>query len=224
VCAALIGALCGAVTAAASNITLKYDVDINSGNQARIYDTDPGSLVAGGNFLIGFQPDWAEYTGEQALPGGTLTFNATYGPGSFTANGTATVELYGSTLNLSTGTASYNSYEATSPIDFGSLTETANAAGDVLTVAGSAPLIAAFDAGELGTITSLFLGSPVGNLGENYVDGIPQNDEEVFSIPLTPAVPEPSTWALVATAIFALVLISQRYRHRASNRVLSGRS
>ena len=86
----------------------------------------------------------------------------------------------------------------------------------MLTVTGSAPLIAAFDAGELGTITSLFLGSPVGNLGENYVDGIPQNDEEVFSIPLftPPVVPEPSAWALVVTAIFALVFI-QRYRRQA---------
>ena len=213
VCAALISALCGLTTAAANNIVLNYDTDVNSGNPAGVYDTDPGGLVVGSTFLIGFQPNWSQYAGEQAGPGGTLTLTAGYGPDSFTPNGTATVELYGSTLNLSTGSQSYNSYSATKPVDFGTLSLSANSAGDLLTETGSTAFIAAFDAGEAGTITTLFLGSPVGNLGENYVDGIPQNDQEAFSIPLfTPVVPEPSTWAAMATVICALAMFRQRYR------------
>jgi hypothetical protein len=214
--AALIGVvvLSGFYAAKAGNITLTFDTVVNSAKPAQDYDTNPGVLLVAPNYLIGIQPNWAQYVGEQAGPGGMLTFTATDGSGSFTPNGIGSSELYGSTLELNAGTQDFSDYEATSPVAEGTVNWLADSTGTTLTITGVTAITNAVDAGIAGSIETIFLSAPNGNVGANEVDGLTSGSgEEVFNVPLIPAVPEPS--ALIAAFVaFGAVGVRQLHRRR----------
>jgi hypothetical protein len=214
--AALIGVvvLSGFYAAKAGNITLTFDTVVNSAKPAQDYDTNPGVLLVAPNYLIGIQPNWAQYVGEQAGPGGMLTFTATDGSGSFTPNGIGSSELYGSTLELNAGTQDFSDYEATSPVAEGTVNWFADSTGTTLTITGVTAFTNAVDAGIAGSIETIFLTAPSGNVGANEVDGLTSGSgEEVLNVPLI-TVPEPS--ALIATLVaFGSVGFKQRHRRRA---------
>jgi hypothetical protein len=117
-------------------------------------------------------------------------------------------------LELDAGTQDFSDYEATSPVAEGTVNWFADSTGTTLTITGVTAFTNAVDAGIAGSIETIFLTAPSGNVGANEVDGLTSGSgEEVLNVPLI-TVPEPS--ALIATLVaFGSVGFKQRHRRRA---------